>query len=426
MDLGVEEFVDGLLSEEAQKRPSDTVKVDDLALEMRLPEWFDEEKYNNGRRFFWNYCFAFGINIILGLVAVFAVPSILKILMGTRRSNSVYTSYMRYISTLMHVMSWHKYDLKPGTKAWRSLHTVRSRHLRAGLDSQLKGRGTISQRDMGLTLFGFFGFALLKPDHFSIRQDNKEDWEGFNHFWRTIGYMIGLEDRYNICRKNIDETREVCRLIKERVFTPCLENVPEYFEHLARVMLKGLGMLSAQIETNSILFSARHLADVPGYVYSESERIDFQKKLKEHLKGKSEDIGVDTAKLINKSAVEGLPKGPPRLLYLKDFDSIETTPAYRQLNFLARYKLASAKLVVTIYNTSVGRWLGNLLFRWNNFIVFNFPYKAFMLFGVRKSFVNMFAESPKDDEQPKLNAEYYKPLPPDTWYDKLLTILWLN
>lgn len=81
-------------------------------------------------------------------------------------------------------------------------------------------------------------------------------------------------------------------MVQERVFTPCLENVPEYFEHTARVMLKGLGTVSKQLETGALLFSARNLANVPGYVYTEDERITLQKKLKEHLKGKSEDIGM--------------------------------------------------------------------------------------------------------------------------------------
>ncbi|XP_072937254.1 uncharacterized protein [Epargyreus clarus] len=418
------EFVDGLLSEGAHQKPSDNGHVADLQHKMRLPEWFDEEKYDNGRRFFWKYCFGFGQSMTLGLATVFAVHSVLKVLMGTRRSNSTYTSYNRYRSTMMHVMAWLQYELKPGTLSWRSLHAVRGRHVRAGKAAVAKGQGIVSQRDMALTMMGLVGFAVLKPDKFSIRQNKSGDWEGFVHFWRTVGYMLGVEDRYNICRKNIDETREVCRMIQERVFAPCLENVPEYYEHVARAMLEGQSILNAHIETSSSLFWIRYLADVPGYIYTEADRIAFQKKLRENQDGQSDDKGVDTAKLTYKSAIEGLPDLPPRFLHVKEFDTIETTPAYKQLNFVARYRLALNSIEMAFYNTELGRFILNLMYRWDNFIDYYFPFKAFLRFGIRKAYVNMFEEDPKDETKPRLNAEFTKPTTSDTWYGKLFSILW--
>lgn len=80
--------------------------------------------------------------------------------------------------------------------------------------------------------------------------------------------------------------------------------------------------------------------------------------------------------------------------------------------------------MLTIYNTEVGRYILNLLFRWNNAVATYFPYKAFMKFGVKKSYVSLDRETPKEDTRPKPNAEYMRPPPPDTWYGKLLTVLW--
>ena len=40
----MEKFVDRLLSDEAHEEPCDEGKVEDL--EMKLPEWFDEKKFN--------------------------------------------------------------------------------------------------------------------------------------------------------------------------------------------------------------------------------------------------------------------------------------------------------------------------------------------------------------------------------------------
>jgi hypothetical protein len=48
------------------------------------------------------------------------------------------------------------------------------------------------------------------------------------------------------------------------------------------------------IDTESIIYVCKYLADVPGYVYTEEERRSFQDKLRGHLKGKP----VDTGKLL--------------------------------------------------------------------------------------------------------------------------------
>lgn len=44
-------------------------------------------------------------------------------------------------------------------------------------------------------MYGFIGFAVLKPDAFGVRQKNDGDWEGYNHFWRVIGHMIGMKEQ---------------------------------------------------------------------------------------------------------------------------------------------------------------------------------------------------------------------------------------
>lgn len=58
----------------------------------------------------------FVASMVAGLVAVFSIPSILKVLVSTQRSNSEYTAYKRYYSTHLHTTSWFENDLKPGSK----------------------------------------------------------------------------------------------------------------------------------------------------------------------------------------------------------------------------------------------------------------------------------------------------------------------
>ncbi|XP_050683498.1 uncharacterized protein LOC126978584 isoform X2 [Leptidea sinapis] len=283
MDLSAEEVVKGLLSEAAYATPSDNVRVEDL--EMKLPKWFDEAKFNQGRRFFSDFCIAHTLSLISGFIAVLAVPTVIKVMIGTQRSNTPYTAYKRYLSTYLHIITWASHDLKPGSPTWRSLNTVRARHVVAGRAARLKKQGTVSQRDLALTMLGLIGFSVLKPDKFHLVSVKKGDMEAFLHFWAVIGAMIGCQDRYNICRKTYDETYQVCQELVDRVLLPCLENVPEYFEHTARVLIDGGSAVFSFIDGDFIIYWTKHLANVPGYIYTEEERLALQRKLKKFSTG---------------------------------------------------------------------------------------------------------------------------------------------
>lgn len=53
---------------------------------------------------------------LTGLLAILSIPTILQILMFTKKSNSPKMAYRRYIATLFHMINWYLNDLKPGTK----------------------------------------------------------------------------------------------------------------------------------------------------------------------------------------------------------------------------------------------------------------------------------------------------------------------
>ncbi|XP_075983454.1 uncharacterized protein LOC142981426 [Anticarsia gemmatalis] len=422
MELTAEEFVNRLLTKEAEEQPSDSVKPDELVME--LPKDFDEKKFNRGRDFYFENCFALTSSMMMGLITVFAIPSILRVLIGSRRSNSTYTAYRRYLSTVLHTVTWFEHDLKPGSKSWKSLYTVRSRHLRASLSSKLKGTGVVSQRDIALTMFGFIGYSTVKPDKFGIRQLKEGDLDAYNYFWRVIGQMIGLEDRYNICRGSYYETLEVCELLLDRVFTPCLENVPEYFEHMARVMLDGMWSVNPTVDVDGFMFTCRALANVPGYIYTENDRVQLQRKLKKCLKGKPIDTGVDIAELMCPATIEGLPKLPPRLLYYKDYETVETAPAYKTLTLRSKYKVFLFNLYVNLYTSYIGRLYFNLNFRFSVLLMRYFPYLAFFRFGFKESYVNILEEDPTDDTKPKKNEEYNKPKEPESFLRAAFSLIW--
>ncbi|XP_054713465.1 uncharacterized protein LOC129222930 [Uloborus diversus] len=79
----------------------------------------------------------------------------------------------------------------------------------------------ISQFDMALTQFAFVGLILSHPEHVGIRC-SREDLECLIHFWRGVGYMLGVEDRYNLCNGGLDETVAICKNIMESELKPSL------------------------------------------------------------------------------------------------------------------------------------------------------------------------------------------------------------
>lgn len=72
---------------------------------------------------------------------------------------------------------------------------VRKKHNAASRSACKHGVGIISQADMAVTQFGFMGFATARPQLVGIYKASDEDWEGFFHVWRVVGYILGIEDR---------------------------------------------------------------------------------------------------------------------------------------------------------------------------------------------------------------------------------------
>lgn len=77
---------------------------------------------------------------------------------------------------------------------YKSINVIRWKHKTSGEKSKNAGVGPIYQRDMVFTQLSFVGYILMMPTYFGIRSEPIED-EAFNHFWRVIGYMLGIPDK---------------------------------------------------------------------------------------------------------------------------------------------------------------------------------------------------------------------------------------
>lgn len=48
---------------------------------------------------------------------------------------------------------------------------------------------------MVLTQFGFMGFAVWQTKLVGIHGAENDELEGFIHFWKVIGHLMGIDDR---------------------------------------------------------------------------------------------------------------------------------------------------------------------------------------------------------------------------------------
>lgn len=81
-----------------------------------LPTWFDPEKYQKGREFFFRNKWSILESNMVGLICLLADIRGLSILSMTGKSSTAEDAYKRYSSTVMHVLSWYYVDLTPKSK----------------------------------------------------------------------------------------------------------------------------------------------------------------------------------------------------------------------------------------------------------------------------------------------------------------------
>lgn len=77
-------------------------------------------------------------------------------------------------------------------------------HQFASKAAEAKGLGNIAQTAMSVTVFGFLGYALIRPHLLGIWNKNDEDREGFVHVWAVIGSLLGIKDEFNMCLHRIE------------------------------------------------------------------------------------------------------------------------------------------------------------------------------------------------------------------------------
>jgi len=84
----------------------------------------------------------------------------------------------------------------------------------------------VSQHDMALTQWAFVGPLLMFPKECGLHTATRDQLDDINYLWRVLGYLNGIEDRFNICSGTIEETQELFKLIWNRIFKLDIVNNP--------------------------------------------------------------------------------------------------------------------------------------------------------------------------------------------------------
>ena len=248
------------------------------------PSWFDKDRFKRGQEFYLRYMTSCSLAMHYSLVVGFSVTSLLEALVFTERSETPAKSIKRYLDTAVHIFLWHTGDVwnNPEDPGYKSLREVRKMHSNVARDMARKydrpkeiknnevknnvesngvpgvcpaGQVKISQYDMALVQVGFMGAITMYPTGFGI-SPTQEELEDYIYFWRGIGYLLGIKDKYNICGEKYEETMSICKEIEEKVLIPGLNTHVPNFSLMADAYCNGVnGFMRMPIYTKEAIIA---------------------------------------------------------------------------------------------------------------------------------------------------------------------------
>ncbi|KAL3287373.1 hypothetical protein HHI36_001847 [Cryptolaemus montrouzieri] len=236
-DFSAEEFVNNLLNEASEVPCDETINKFD---ENIIPKFYDNEKFKRAQEFFKANIFALYFSKLLGLIVILASPSVLTILQMTGMSGCIMSSYRRYLATLLHMNIWYESELSPKSRSMESIKKIKYMHNTASKKAKSMGMAPITQKDMVLTQFGFMGFAIARSEMVGIHNASETDLQNLIHFWKVIGYILGIEDRFNLCRDSLEETKQICEVLIHKAFRPSYQKKDKEFLEMTSYLVQGM------------------------------------------------------------------------------------------------------------------------------------------------------------------------------------------
>lgn len=230
----------------------DEPAYDEVDDRLQIPDGLDLEKFNRGRVFFKKHVGQCLLTMMMSLIAGLSIERFLNVLVCTGMSSTPATSFKRYMNTTFHVLKWHYGNVwDKESSAFKSVRSVRKihAHVRKFMEkrensTEINGARTsrkshvgpkrvyLSQYEMGLVQSGFIGVTIMYPKEFGIHC-TVEELDDYVYFWRWMGYLLGIDDKYNICIDGYKKAKELCHAIQREIVIPSLTRPPEQYYPMA-------------------------------------------------------------------------------------------------------------------------------------------------------------------------------------------------
>ncbi|XP_034245417.1 uncharacterized protein LOC117647643 isoform X2 [Thrips palmi] len=286
------------------------------------PPWYDRKRFAAGQRLTEIYPVGITYAHIQALYMVMAVPSVLDVLVYTGNSDTPDEAWDRYYDTVAGVGSWYSSDIyEPGTWGYEQMKRVRGLHRMVRLDmnerpdqegvrnrtrlggnfsgcpasaavrrdldevassacpfrkrspsavdntidnDNEKPKSWMSQYDMAMTQWAFVAPVILFPEKYGLANATEELLDGFVHMWETIGYSLGIEDKFNMCQGGLNATLLRARQAMATIVLPQMRQARPPWEYMARCMADGLAYFIPGADFNSQLeIMLRDTLDAP-------------------------------------------------------------------------------------------------------------------------------------------------------------------
>lgn len=227
-----------------------------------FPDWYNEKLFKEGQNYYKRNMLLAEMSYIMGVILILAIPTIRQVIKCTKQSSTPCAAFKRHLISQLHTFNTIICDPSDPYSNWyKSINIIRWRHNITTKISKRAGLEGILQKDMALTQCAFVASIFIVTKSFSSCNKLKEE-EGFNHFWRVIGYMIGIPDRLNICRKSAMETRELCEKTVNNIFANYLNNASPDFYHTISIVLNGIGHMDITLNRDALLAFTYRLCNI--------------------------------------------------------------------------------------------------------------------------------------------------------------------
>lgn len=129
-----------------------------------------------------------------------------------------------------------------------------------------KDRVWVSQYEMALTQWAFIGVLMLYPKACASHGLTESDLNLLNYFWRVIGFLMGIEEQFNLASGSLEECRALYKIVLDREYRPVLSQTPHPapvgFE-MAKGIVKALRPINPSLRWQTYLHYFYTVLEIP-------------------------------------------------------------------------------------------------------------------------------------------------------------------